>query len=600
MTTDPGPSPPAVTIASSPFDRPDGDVVLLSADHVKFACHKATLSIASPLFADMFSLPQAPQAAGQRSSDGSLEADGTPIVPVSESSKVLETFLRLIYPVDTPALDDPEHNVEVLCASRKYQISEARPGLVLLIQAIHAYTLSHPLQAFALSCLYLMEDEALLAAKNILNHPGLKKDVLNASALSNSPAEPDPYLARFLDEGLAGQFVRLRKYLKKDGQVNEPYGFVLTTDYQTRGPTELVNGLSHEHWHSYYHKDLGRDLDDSIFNLLQQFPNVDKESARAVKPKKPQKGLNKTSYLFEHVPPDIHIRSSAYTSSDHLVHKLILLVSSPILGELANESTEIHEDGLPVLWVPENEEVLRHLLHYSYGFTNSIVDPTSRMIDTLLFLDVAQAAKKYSMTDLIRNLKVILGTYAISDSIQAYYVAAACGWKMLTTSAARNSLALQAYNEAVYEEYVPILEHIPVRAYVAFMRYHITCSAAQRRAVKTVYPTFQPSASNSNSCRPFLKYSPRTLHIPPNTPSTHEKVSMTAVEVELVRLQDMFNEFQLETQLTSFTTSTTSEEPHNGFDIGRLRRESAAVIRRESYALDGVVEDELRKVTFLL
>ena len=49
-----------VVDASSPFDRPDADVILRSCDHVDFRFHKSLLSLASPFFCNMFALPQPP------------------------------------------------------------------------------------------------------------------------------------------------------------------------------------------------------------------------------------------------------------------------------------------------------------------------------------------------------------------------------------------------------------------------------------------------------------------------------------------------------------------------------------------------------------
>ena len=42
----------------SPFSFPAGDVFLRSADNVNFRVHTILLSLASPFFHDMFSLPQ--------------------------------------------------------------------------------------------------------------------------------------------------------------------------------------------------------------------------------------------------------------------------------------------------------------------------------------------------------------------------------------------------------------------------------------------------------------------------------------------------------------------------------------------------------------
>ncbi|KAI0255963.1 hypothetical protein BJV78DRAFT_1113987, partial [Lactifluus subvellereus] len=41
-----------------PFDDADADIILRSSDQVNFHVYKVILSVASPFFKDMFSLPQ--------------------------------------------------------------------------------------------------------------------------------------------------------------------------------------------------------------------------------------------------------------------------------------------------------------------------------------------------------------------------------------------------------------------------------------------------------------------------------------------------------------------------------------------------------------
>ncbi|KAI0698249.1 hypothetical protein BC835DRAFT_1466668 [Cytidiella melzeri] len=49
---------PDIVIAGDPFNLPTADVVFRTSDHVDFHVHKLILSIASPFFTGMFSLPQ--------------------------------------------------------------------------------------------------------------------------------------------------------------------------------------------------------------------------------------------------------------------------------------------------------------------------------------------------------------------------------------------------------------------------------------------------------------------------------------------------------------------------------------------------------------
>jgi len=82
-----------VTLAQAPFDDARADLILRSSDGVPFRVFKIILSLASPIFADMFSIPS---PASQQSDDP------IPVVDLSENSKVLDVALRHLYPVRSP------------------------------------------------------------------------------------------------------------------------------------------------------------------------------------------------------------------------------------------------------------------------------------------------------------------------------------------------------------------------------------------------------------------------------------------------------------------------------------------------------------------
>lgn len=110
----------------------------------------------------MFSLPQVEQRI-----DG-LSADGAPaVIPVTETSKVIDDLLRLVYPVEKPSLNDMEEVAAILLAGRKYQMTDA-----VMITARSAFTSkfisTNPLQMFIWSCRLDMEEEARLAAYYLL------------------------------------------------------------------------------------------------------------------------------------------------------------------------------------------------------------------------------------------------------------------------------------------------------------------------------------------------------------------------------------------------------------------------------------------------
>ncbi|PCH36290.1 hypothetical protein WOLCODRAFT_166820 [Wolfiporia cocos MD-104 SS10] len=141
---------PESKISSPPFDREDADTVLLSSDGVSFRAHRIILTIASPFFQSMFDLPQSPNASG-----------AAQVVPMSESSRVLDALLRFVYPVVHPTIKDFDLARDVLDAAIKYDIAAAIEGVEPKLRALIS---SDPLSAYAVACRHKMESLAKQAA----------------------------------------------------------------------------------------------------------------------------------------------------------------------------------------------------------------------------------------------------------------------------------------------------------------------------------------------------------------------------------------------------------------------------------------------------
>ena len=86
-----------------PFDVPDADLIIRSSDSVDFRVHKPVLSMASPVFKDLLSLPQPPD---------SETVDGLPVVRLPEGSELLNSLVSMLYPVCTVI---PNSYDKVLC-----------------------------------------------------------------------------------------------------------------------------------------------------------------------------------------------------------------------------------------------------------------------------------------------------------------------------------------------------------------------------------------------------------------------------------------------------------------------------------------------------
>ena len=106
-------SPLPNKLAEAPFDDAQADLILQSSDEVQFRVFKNILSLTSPIFTDMFSIPSPPSQNPH---------DEIQVVPVSEDSIALDVALRHIYPVRNPK-GDTLHFASILAEfARKYQV----------------------------------------------------------------------------------------------------------------------------------------------------------------------------------------------------------------------------------------------------------------------------------------------------------------------------------------------------------------------------------------------------------------------------------------------------------------------------------------------
>jgi len=126
------------------FDAPDADIILraLGPPIRDFRVHKLLLSLASPVFKDMLSLPQ--PASDDSGESTVAEAE---VVEVTDPAEALEIVLRMIYPFNTPSLNGGFNTlVECLVITDKYEIKGAKSRLYSLLTRMNA---TQPLRVYA-------------------------------------------------------------------------------------------------------------------------------------------------------------------------------------------------------------------------------------------------------------------------------------------------------------------------------------------------------------------------------------------------------------------------------------------------------------------
>jgi hypothetical protein len=140
---------------SAVFCADDADVVIRAAGKLDFCVHKCILSLVSPIFKVMFTIPQPPT-----DTPGVL-----PHVDVEDSPETWENLLRTIYPMPNPTIDDLDDLESILLAASKYEME--------FVTDIHKkgfenpeFIEGDPLRLYAIACASGLEDQAEYVARN--------------------------------------------------------------------------------------------------------------------------------------------------------------------------------------------------------------------------------------------------------------------------------------------------------------------------------------------------------------------------------------------------------------------------------------------------
>ena len=141
-----------MSASSYTFDSPDVDVILRaplrpddpeSTEFKDFRVHKSILSAASAVFCDMFSVPQPPQP---------TEGDtNLPVVQVTDPVDAFETFLRLIYPIEPPAINSLQTVDYLFQLASKYVASGVHARLKQTLVS-PSFLRSDPVWVYAIAC----------------------------------------------------------------------------------------------------------------------------------------------------------------------------------------------------------------------------------------------------------------------------------------------------------------------------------------------------------------------------------------------------------------------------------------------------------------
>ena len=131
----------------------DADVILRASGGKEFHAHKLILSLASPVFRDMFSVPQPPPTSPSQ----------LLTVDVGDHPPELKRFLQTIYHIRNPLIYDVEALASVLRLAAKYNATEVLDIRKDYLPSINTVFLL--IQMYPILCAYGTEKEVEVAAR---------------------------------------------------------------------------------------------------------------------------------------------------------------------------------------------------------------------------------------------------------------------------------------------------------------------------------------------------------------------------------------------------------------------------------------------------
>ena len=147
-------------MSSYQFTADDADIILRASrcdTPREFRVHKTILSVASPVFKDMFSIPQP-------ASSTTPEGVTIPVIDVDDTPEDLEVFLRIIYPFGLPAMPTLDAISHALVTLDKYQVQggSLQPLRSLLVSP--EFLKNDPIRVYSIACAWKFKEEADIAA----------------------------------------------------------------------------------------------------------------------------------------------------------------------------------------------------------------------------------------------------------------------------------------------------------------------------------------------------------------------------------------------------------------------------------------------------
>ncbi|KAA1470166.1 hypothetical protein DENSPDRAFT_835904 [Dentipellis sp. KUC8613] len=161
----PSPTTPVPSLDDPKFDYADGDVVFRSSDGTQFHVHKLILKTASPVFGNMFSVPQPPPSSIKRDQ---TTQEGIPIVVTQEDKDALTMLFGFCYPGPWPSLRNFNEVTTAIVLKKKFQLDFIED---YLLRRLAVWADTYPERVFAIGWTHEWKDAVMAGAKATLRRP---------------------------------------------------------------------------------------------------------------------------------------------------------------------------------------------------------------------------------------------------------------------------------------------------------------------------------------------------------------------------------------------------------------------------------------------
>lgn len=209
---------------SCPFDDEDANLIIRSSDGLYFRVYRVLLAKASPVFKDMFSIPQ------------QTAPNEVQTVDLTEDGNTLDKLLRLIYPVDEAAGTSLDDLSKIFLACVKYQI---RGVLKKASRTLLEHVESEPLRVYAIARMAELDDVARKAAYQCLFQPEVYVSQTDIEELKFAPNSAYKNILRYYQQ--CGQAIMnttspegRREWMLRPGSQITTYCWIRNSYYETK------------------------------------------------------------------------------------------------------------------------------------------------------------------------------------------------------------------------------------------------------------------------------------------------------------------------------------------------------------------------------